>query len=109
MTTEDVKYSFERVLDPQRGSPYADNLRPLKAVRVVSPDTVHLITDRPFPLLLERLVLLAIVPKQHVGSGCSTPDPRRAADRDRECARGAGVAPGDVVASATQPATGGRP
>jgi peptide/nickel transport system substrate-binding protein len=66
MTAEDVKYSFERVLDAQRGSPYGDNLRPLKAVRVVSPDTVHLITDRPFPLLLERLVLLPIVPRQHV-------------------------------------------
>ncbi len=66
MTAEDVKYSFERVLEPLRRSPQYDNVRPIKTVRIMSPDTVHLVTDRPFPLLLERLVLLPIVPKQHV-------------------------------------------
>jgi peptide/nickel transport system substrate-binding protein len=66
MTADDVKYSFERVLEPLRRSPHYENIRPIKTVRVMSPDTIHLVTDRPFPLLLERLVLLPIVPKQHV-------------------------------------------
>src|SRR5205814_5617173 len=32
----------------------------------VDPDTIHLLTDKPFPLLLERLVFFSIVPKKHV-------------------------------------------
>ncbi|MGH7314139.1 MAG: ABC transporter substrate-binding protein, partial [Candidatus Rokuibacteriota bacterium] len=66
LTAEDVKYSFERVLDPLKKSPRYDNVRAVRSVRVVSPDTVHLITDRPSPLLLERLVFFPIVPKQHI-------------------------------------------
>ncbi|MGH7308191.1 MAG: ABC transporter substrate-binding protein [Candidatus Rokuibacteriota bacterium] len=66
MTAADVKYSFERVLDPLKRSPQYDNLRAIRTVRVMSPDTIHIVTDRPFPLLLERLVLFPIVPQQHV-------------------------------------------
>ncbi|HSF04515.1 MAG TPA: ABC transporter substrate-binding protein [Methylomirabilota bacterium] len=66
LTAEDVKYSFERVLDPLKRSPLHDNIRAIRTVRVMSPDTVHIVTDRPFPLLLERLVFFPIVPKQHV-------------------------------------------
>ena len=66
MSAEDVKYSFERVLDPAKKSPQYGNIRAIKEVRVVNPDTVHIITDKPFPLLLERLVFFPIVPKKHV-------------------------------------------
>jgi peptide/nickel transport system substrate-binding protein len=66
MTAEDVKYSLERVLDPANGSPQYGNVTPIKTIRIVSPDTIHLITDRPFPLLLERLVFLPIVPKRYI-------------------------------------------
>lgn len=66
LTAHDVKYSFERALDPLRGSPHYDNVRAVRSIRVVSPDTVHLITERPAPLLLERLVYFPIVPGQHV-------------------------------------------
>src|SRR6266852_5851572 len=66
MSAEDVKYSFERVLDPAKKSPQYGNIRAIKEVRVVNPDTVHIITDKPFPLLLERLVFFGIVPKKHV-------------------------------------------
>ena len=66
MTAEDVKYSFERVLDPKKKSPQYGNIRAVKEVKVVSPDTVHLITDKPFPLLLERMVFFPIVPKKIV-------------------------------------------
>ena len=66
MTAEDVKYSFERVLDQKKKSPQFGNIRAIKEVRIVSPDTIHIVTDKPFPLLLERLVFFPIVPKKHV-------------------------------------------
>jgi len=66
MTAEDVKYSFDRVLDQSKKSPQYGNIRAIKEVRIVNPDTVHIITDKPFPLLLERLVFFPIVPKKHV-------------------------------------------
>lgn len=65
MTAEDVKYSFDRVLDQTKKSPQYGNIRAIKEVRVVNPDTVHIITDKPFPLLLERLVFFGIIPKKH--------------------------------------------
>jgi peptide/nickel transport system substrate-binding protein len=66
LTAEDVKYSFERVLDPQKKSPQYGNVRFIKEVRIVNPDTVHIVTDKPSPLLLERLVFFPVVPKKHI-------------------------------------------
>jgi len=69
MTAEDVKYSFDRVLEPgmdKKRSPQYGNVRAIKEVRIVDPETIHLITDRPFPLLLERLVYFPIVPRKHI-------------------------------------------
>ena len=66
MTPEDIKYSFDRVLDQTKKSPQYGNIRAIKEVKVVDAETVHIITDKPFPLLLERLVYFGIVPKKHV-------------------------------------------
>ena len=69
VTAEDVKYSFDRVLEPgseKKKSPQYGNIRAIKEVRIVAPDTVHLVTDKPFPLLLERVVFFPIVPKKHI-------------------------------------------
>jgi peptide/nickel transport system substrate-binding protein len=69
LTAEDVKFSFDRVTEPgkeKKKSPQYGNIRAVKEVRIVDPDTVHVITDKPFPLLLERLVFFPIVPKQHI-------------------------------------------
>src|SRR4051794_36254776 len=69
MTAEDVKYSFDRVLEPgkeKKKSPQYGNIRAIKEVKIVNADTIHLITDRPFPLLLERVVFFPIVPKKHI-------------------------------------------
>ena len=69
MTAEDVKFSFDRVLEPgkeKKASPQYGNVRAIKEVKIVSPDTVHLVTDKPFPLLLERVVFFPIVSKKHV-------------------------------------------
>jgi len=68
MTAEDVKFSFDRVLEPgseKKKSPQYGNIRAIKEVKIVSPDTIQLVTDKPFPLLLERLVFFPIVPKKH--------------------------------------------
>jgi len=64
-SAEDVKFSFDRVLDPNTKSPQYGNIRGIKEVKIVDPSTVHLITDKPFPLLLERLVFFPIIPKKH--------------------------------------------
>ena len=69
LTAEDVKFSFDRVTEPgkeKKKSPQYGNIRAVKEIRIVDPDTVHVITDKPFPLLLERLVFFPIVPKQHI-------------------------------------------
>ena len=66
MTAEDVKYSFDRVLDKTKKSPQYGNIRTIKEVRIVNPDTIHLVTDKPYPLLLERVVYFPIVPKKHL-------------------------------------------
>jgi peptide/nickel transport system substrate-binding protein len=66
LTAQDVKYSFDRVLDQTKKSPQYGNVRAVKDVRIVDADTIHLVTDKPFPLLLERLVFFPIVPKAHV-------------------------------------------
>src|SRR5262245_18605627 len=66
LTAEDVKDSFERVLDPKKKSPQYGNIRAIKEVKIVDPETIRLVTDKPFPLLLERMVFFPIVPKKHV-------------------------------------------
>jgi peptide/nickel transport system substrate-binding protein len=69
MTAEDVKYSFDRVLEPgaeKKKSPQYGNVRAIKEVKIVDPETIHIVTDKPFPLLLERLVFFPIVPKKHI-------------------------------------------
>ena len=69
LTAEDVKYSFERVTEPgkeKKKSPQYGNIRAVKEVRIVDPETIHIVTDKPFPLLLERLVYFCIVPKKHI-------------------------------------------
>jgi len=69
LTAEDVKFSFERVTEPgkeKKKSPQYGNIRAIKDVRIVDPETIHVVTDKPFPLLLERLVFFPIVPKKHI-------------------------------------------
>jgi peptide/nickel transport system substrate-binding protein len=66
LTAEDVKYSVDRVIDQTKKSPQYGNVRAIKEVKIIAPDTVHIATDKPFPLLLERLVFFPIVPKRHI-------------------------------------------
>src|SRR5437879_11767940 len=72
LTAEDVKFSFDRVLEPgkeQKRSPQYGNVRAIKEVKIVNRETVHLVTDKPSPLLIERLAFFPIVPNKHIEQG----------------------------------------
>src|SRR5881628_2648673 len=50
MTAEDVKFSFDRVLEPgkeKKKSPQYGNVRAIKEVKIVDADTIQLATDKP--------------------------------------------------------------
>ena len=64
-SAEDVKFTLERVLNPETKSPQIGNIRAIKEVKVIDDHTVQLVTDKPFPLLLERMVFFPIMPKKY--------------------------------------------
>ena len=66
LTPDDVKYSFERALDPAKKLTWAGQLHGIKTVQVVDADTVRVVTEKPFPALVARLASFAIVPRKHV-------------------------------------------
>lgn len=55
LTADDVKFTFDRALDPATKNPTRSNLTAIKRVEVVDPLTVNFVTDGPYPLLLYRL------------------------------------------------------
>ena len=54
-TADDVKFTFDRALDPATKNPTRANLTAIKRVDVIDPLTVNFVTDGPYPLLLYRL------------------------------------------------------
>lgn len=68
VTTDDVIYSFERVLDPKNESIYADFVDFVDNVTAVDDDTVSIETKYPFSLVAERLSAVKIVPEKLVES-----------------------------------------
>jgi peptide/nickel transport system substrate-binding protein len=62
-TAEDVKFSFERVLqNPGLKSPLVPNINAVTRVEIVDPYKVRLVTKDPYPILLARLTVFPIVP-----------------------------------------------
>ena len=61
-----VKFSIDRVLDPAQKSYLRDRFKGITSVQVVDDLTVRLKTDKPNPVLLERLTNLAILPPAYV-------------------------------------------
>ncbi len=55
VTAEAVKYTIDRMLDPERKAPQQVLYAPIKEVRVLNPHTVQLITKHPFPALRYNL------------------------------------------------------
>jgi peptide/nickel transport system substrate-binding protein len=61
-----VKFSIDRVLDPAQKSYLRDRFKGVTQVQVVDDLGIRLKTDKPNPVLLERLTNLAIVPPAYV-------------------------------------------
>ncbi|MBA2520237.1 MAG: ABC transporter substrate-binding protein [Chloroflexia bacterium] len=64
-SAEDVKYTFDRILDPATASPHASIYQPIGAVEVIDPLTVQFSLSEPFAPFLRYLATIpygAIVP-----------------------------------------------
>ncbi len=59
---ESVKFSIERILDPETKSPQISNLNFIEKVEVVDDLTVQITTKMPYPLTLSRLSLEMVPP-----------------------------------------------
>jgi ABC-type transport system substrate-binding protein len=69
VTAEDVKYSYDRILDPKTGAYLAKNYKMIKEVKAVDKYTVQFILSEPYAPLLMRLTAFkagGIVPKAAV-------------------------------------------
>ena len=74
VTTEDVVFSFERVLNPDNNSLYSSFLGFLDSVEAKDDTTVTINLSYPFSLVAERLSVVKIVPKAVVEADAATFD-----------------------------------
>lgn len=63
VTTDDVVFSFERVLNPDNASLYASFIPFIESVAAKDDKTVTIKTKYPFSLVAERLSVVKVVPK----------------------------------------------
>lgn len=63
VTTADVVYSFERVLDPAKASLFSQFIPFIESVKAVDDKVVEFKLKYPFALFKERLTIVKIVPK----------------------------------------------
>jgi len=65
---ESVKFSFERVLNPEQKSPIRGNFTWIKSVDVVDEHTVRILTTKPYPLIQEILTFgnFGMVPPKYI-------------------------------------------
>ena len=63
---EAVRFTFQRVLDPEQKSPNRANVAEIARVEVVDDYTVNLVTRQPYAPLINRLLDFAIVPPKYV-------------------------------------------
>ncbi len=62
---EAVKFTLDRILDPENSSPQYSHISAIDEVRVVDAHTVHIVTSKPFPTLPSQLVARQIVPPKY--------------------------------------------
>jgi len=55
LTAKDVKFSFDRALDPQTKTFFMPFISTIKEVKIIDDFTIQIITNGPDPLLLKRL------------------------------------------------------
>ncbi|OGP95553.1 MAG: hypothetical protein A2157_16480 [Deltaproteobacteria bacterium RBG_16_47_11] len=61
LTAKDVKFSIERIIDPETKSPQARDYRTVNRIEVIDKYTVNIITNGPDPILPGRFVVLGNV------------------------------------------------
>lgn len=61
-TAEDVRFTFETILDPKIGCPYISGFTDIKAIRVIDPHTVRFEYKQPYAPALLKLGM-GIIPK----------------------------------------------
>ncbi len=66
LNAEAVKFSIDRVLDPAQKSYLRDRFKGITRVEVTDEYGIRLKTEKPNPVLLERLTNLAILPPRYV-------------------------------------------
>lgn len=66
VTAEDIKYSFDRVLNPANKLAVLARVNTVDKVEIVDPQTINVITKEPDPILLLRVAALGIVEKAYV-------------------------------------------
>ncbi|MDP2858322.1 MAG: ABC transporter substrate-binding protein [Bacillota bacterium] len=65
-TAEDVKFTYETILDPKTKSVRAGDLAPVKKIETPDPYTVVLTTEKPYAPLIDKVATLPIVSKKHI-------------------------------------------
>lgn len=73
LTADDVKFSLDRVRDPEQGSNLANVLKPVAQVDVVDPATVKITTSEPYAALAAALCPVAIVAPENVDQIATAP------------------------------------
>ncbi|MBI4588435.1 MAG: ABC transporter substrate-binding protein [Candidatus Rokubacteria bacterium] len=65
---ESVKFSFDRVLNPEQKSPIRGNFTWVKSVDVVDEHTVRIVTEKPYPAIHEILTFgnFGMVPPRYI-------------------------------------------
>jgi len=63
---EAVRFTFQRVLDPEQKSPNRANVGEIARIDVVDDYTVNLVTRQPYAPLVNRLLDFAIAPPKYV-------------------------------------------
>jgi len=67
-TAEDVKFTIERIIDPQTAYGYAGRISQVAGVTVIDPYTVDILTKSVFPILPQALADLPMEPKHYYDS-----------------------------------------
>jgi len=65
-TAEDVKYTYDLIMDPATKSVRADYFGPVDKVEVVDDYTLKIVTKEPYASMLDKVGNLGIVAKHHV-------------------------------------------
>ncbi len=65
-TAEDVKFTYELMMDPATKSPRVGDLAPIDKVEVLDDYTILLVTKEPYASLLDKVGCRGIVAKHHV-------------------------------------------